>query len=135
MSKIIADARGLVLDKILRDLDEEGRILLLRRLLGPLTDTELLTHREAAIIFCRAARGASFSQLAKELGISPERVRQVSEAADKKMKSTQKKVQRGTAVWQECPFGEPRRVWVTNFESCSDVKECLRDNCRYKRQE
>ena len=130
----LGDAQGLVMDKWLRELDEEGRIMLLRRLLGPLTDTELLTHREAAIIFCRAARGASLSQLAKELNISSERVRQVSDAAEKKMKDTQLKVKRGTAIWQQCPFGEPLRVWISNFDSCSEAKACLRDVCRYRRE-
>lgn len=128
----LGDAKELVFDKVLRELDENGRMMLLRRLLGPLTDTELLTHREAAIIFCRVARGASFGQLAKELNISSQRVREIALNVDKKIKNTQLKIKRGTAVWQECPFGELRKTWISNFESCSEAKACLRDNCRYK---
>lgn len=135
MSNLFDEAKEILADKALRELGEDGRTIQLRRLLGPLTDTEVLTHREASILFCQGARGASQGQLAKDFGVSSARIGQIAEGAQKKIKATQLKIQRGTAIWQWCPFKEPKRCWITNFESCSEAKACLRDNCRYKRQE
>lgn len=130
---ILDEAKEILADKLLRDMGEDGRTIHLRRQLGPLTDTEYLTHMEASILFCQSARGASNVQLAKVFRLSAARIGQISEAAQKKIRSKQVKVQRGAAVWQMCPFGSNVRVWITNFESCRDAKNCVKDNCRYKK--
>jgi hypothetical protein len=37
----------------------------------------------------------------------------------------------GVAIYQECPEGKKIKIWIENFEKCSESGKCLNNLCIY----
>lgn len=43
-------------------------------------------------------------------------------------------VKRGTATFIMCPRGRDLKVWIENWETCSEANPCLVSVCEYKKK-
>jgi DNA-binding CsgD family transcriptional regulator len=75
---------------VLRDLPEEGRSILLRRILGPLLVEGILTLRESAFFFLVSAKEASEAQIARDFNCNISTVYKIVSKAEDKIKRYRK---------------------------------------------
>lgn len=71
---------------ILREMSIQERAVMLKKLLGPLSDPKALTNREASFYFCNIAREASGELLARDFNCTKQRVYEVLSSAENKIK-------------------------------------------------
>ena len=80
------ELREIGAEKRLIGAEMEDKAIIVRMLLGPLSDTKLLTNQEASYYYCHVARDQSPSAIARDFKISPQRVNEVLNSVQKKIK-------------------------------------------------
>jgi len=81
------DIADIKIDNIVRKLSYQEKTLMLKRLLGPLLDEEVLTDQESAFYFIHTTRDRTLKRLCATFKVTEPRVHQVLASAEGKIRA------------------------------------------------